>query len=201
LADLRTLARELSDDEWQTPSLCAGWTVKDVYCHLLFGRLVGPLSALRGVVSAKGNIDGYVDQRSRQFAAEMEVDEVIATFDQETSRWPEKGVAGLESNKAKLADNLVHELDIRWPIGKRRPMPAARLTAALTAACHTNMWKNFTRTKGLRFEATDLDWSHGDGPLVSGPAEHLMLAINGRPAGLEGLAGDGADEFRRRVAR
>jgi uncharacterized protein (TIGR03083 family) len=202
LADLRALAHELTESEWETPSLCAGWRVKDVYAHLLFGRLVGPLSALAGVVSHRGNIDSYVDERSRQISDEMEADELVATFDQETSRWPEHGIAGLESNKAKLADNLVHELDVRWPIGRRRDMPSARLGAALTASCKTNMWKNFKRIKDLRFEATDLDWSYGDGPVVTGPAENLMLAINGRAAGLDGLAGDGAgvEEFRRRVA-
>jgi uncharacterized protein (TIGR03083 family) len=199
LADLRALAHELSAGDWETPSLCEGWRVKDVYAHLLFGRLIGPFPALAGVIGAKGNVDGFVDQRTRRLSGEMEVDELVATFEQETSRWPERGVAGLESNKAKLADNLVHELDIRWAIGRRRQMPAARLAAALTAACKTNMWKNFKRIKDLRFEATDLDWVYGDGPVVSGPAENLMLAINGRAAGLDGLSGDGVDEFRSRL--
>ena len=38
-----------------------------------------------------------------------------------------------------------------------------------------------TRKADLRFEATDLEWSAGEGDLVSGPAEALMMALAGRP--------------------
>ena len=33
------------------------------------------------------------------------------------------------------------------------------------------------RAKGLSFVATDLDWSWGSGPTVTGPAEDLLLAL------------------------
>ncbi len=48
------------------------------------------------------------------------------------------------------------------------------------------------RTKELRFEATDLDWSAGDGALVVGPAEAILLAVTNRPVALGDLSGDGA---------
>ena len=47
----------------------------------------------------------------------------------------------------------------------------------------------------LRFEATDIDWSGGDGAVVTGPAEALLMAISGRPAALEDLSGDGLEEL------
>lgn len=54
---------------------------------------------------------------------------------------------------------------------------------------------------GLRLEATDLDWASGAGHIVAGTAEDLLLAVTGRPLGLEGLTGDGVATLRDRVAR
>ncbi|WP_405135926.1 hypothetical protein [Nocardia sp. NBC_01388] len=53
--------------------------------------------------------------------------------------------------------------------------------------------------KGLRWEATDADWSRGTGPVVRGPGEALVVAMAGRAAALDDLEGDGVPELRRRV--
>lgn len=34
------LGRELSDEQWETPSECPGWTVKDVYSHIIGTELM-----------------------------------------------------------------------------------------------------------------------------------------------------------------
>ena len=54
------------------------------------------------------------------------------------------------------------------------------------------------RVAGLRFEATDLDWARGTGPVVAGPAEALMLAITGRSVALTDLDGPGVPILRSR---
>jgi uncharacterized protein (TIGR03083 family) len=191
LASLRALADELEADDWSAPSLCTGWDVKTVYAHLLYGRLIGPLRMLAGVARHRGRIDRWDDATARRFAASLSLQELREQFARETSRWPERGVAGREPMTAKLADNTVHELDVRWAVGKRKDLPADRLAAALTCSCRTGLWGNTRRVAGLGFVATDLDWSWGAGPAVSGPAGSLLLAVNGRPAGLAGLAGEG----------
>ena len=43
--------------------------------------------------------------------------------------------------------------------------------------------------EGLRLEATDMDWSWGDGALVSGPAEAILMALNRRDVSAD-LTGD-----------
>ncbi len=58
-----------------------------------------------------------------------------------------------------------------------------------------------SRTKGLRLEATDLDWASGSGPVVRGSAGDLALAISGRLGALDDLRGDGVDVLRSRVKR
>ena len=51
------------------------------------------------------------------------------------------------------------------------------------------------RIDGLRLVATDLDWSWGSGPEVSGTAEAVLLAIFGRPT-YDELTGDGVARLR-----
>lgn len=34
--DLTALLRELTPQEWESPSLCAGWRVRDVVAHVLY---------------------------------------------------------------------------------------------------------------------------------------------------------------------
>jgi hypothetical protein len=47
------------------------------------------------------------------------------------------------------------------------------------------------RIGGLRLTTTDTGWSYGAGAEVSGPGLSMLLAMNGRPAGLGDLSGDG----------
>jgi hypothetical protein len=44
----------------------------------------------------------------------------------------------------------------------------------------------------------DTDWSAGSGPVVSGPAVSLVLAITGRTVALADLSGDGLAALRSR---
>ena len=46
--------------------------------------------------------------------------------------------------------------------------------------------------KGLRWSATDLDWSWGDGPEVTGAAETLIMVAGGRPDAKDEVTGEGA---------
>jgi hypothetical protein len=50
----------------------------------------------------------------------------------------------------------------------------------------------------LRLEATDVDWSTGEGSPVRGPCMALILAMVGRTAALAECDGDGVDALRSR---
>ena len=54
------------------------------------------------------------------------------------------------------------------------------------------------RVEGVTLQATDTDWSHGSGPLVSGPVMALVLATTGRTAALDQLTGPGVGVLRSR---
>ncbi|MBT2386244.1 maleylpyruvate isomerase family mycothiol-dependent enzyme, partial [Streptomyces sp. ISL-11] len=65
---LADLLDELADEEWEKPSLCAGWRVRDVAAHLALSR-TGPGVALTGLVRARGSVDRMVRDTARRYAA------------------------------------------------------------------------------------------------------------------------------------
>ena len=90
-----------------------------------------------------------------------------------------------------LVDGMIHHQDIRRPLGKPRHIPADRLRAALEFAQYAPVIRGFWHRRGLRLIATDVDWSAGSGPEVRGPGEAVLLAIAGRDAAVDELAGPG----------
>ena len=59
-AALLDLLRGLSDDEWHLPTVCEGWTVKDIAQHMLADD-VGNLSRRRDGYSLSADINGLDD--------------------------------------------------------------------------------------------------------------------------------------------
>ena len=90
-----------------------------------------------------------------------------------------------------LTDGVIHHQDIRRPLDRPRTIPAERLLVALDFSLRAPPLPSRTKVRGLRLTATDLDWTTGDGPEVSGPGEALLLAIAGRPAAFDDLEGPG----------
>jgi hypothetical protein len=101
-------------------------------------------------------------------------------------------VPGTTRNEA-LLDTLVHTQGIAIPLGRRHDMP---LEAARECAGH--VWRHgFSfyarrRLAGYRLEATDTDWTVGEGAAVRGPMWALLLLVTGRRAALDALTGEGA---------
>ncbi|MFE3546138.1 maleylpyruvate isomerase family mycothiol-dependent enzyme [Nocardia sp. NPDC059177] len=189
-AEMIELLRGLTDAQWDTESLCAGWRVREVVGHLLTDTL-GPPAYLRAAIQHRGNVDRINNALAASFAAQSTA-ELVDSFAHRAGRLSKY------SPRLMLADLLVHQQDIRRPLGLPRTIPADRLTAVLS---HPDPFAfPGRRTKGLRFVATDVDWSAGDGPEIRGPGEALALAMVGRAVVLDELTGDGVPELRRRSA-
>jgi uncharacterized protein (TIGR03083 family) len=117
-----------------------------------------------------------------------------------------RGVGRVVPASAMLVEVLVHGQDIRRPLGLQRQIPAERLQVLLPRAVSAASYVpgfGFTggrwRARGLRLSATDLDWTWGSGPDVSGAAEPILLAVLGRPAALADLSGAGVATLARRM--
>lgn len=188
---------ELSDDEWDAASLCAGWRVRDVVGHLVSILEVPLRSFLWGMVKAR-NFDRYADQMARQFGDRPPA-ELLAIYRAAADKRFAPPVVG---PIAPLTDVLVHTRDIERPLGLPAALGADALRTALDYTCggKARGFVPSARTAGLRFQATDLDWSIGSGELVRGPGDAILLAVTARRPALADLTGDGAATLAQRLA-
>jgi hypothetical protein len=76
----------------------------------------------------------------------------------------------------------------------------AGLLAALDTARTPPALRATARIRGLTLTATDLDRTTGEGPLVEGPGEALLMAIAGRHAVVDELARPGVTTLAERAA-
>ena len=76
-AALCDVLADLGEGEWRQPSLCAGWTVRDVAAHLTLQQL-GPAGVLAQVVKWRGSIDRTTAHVARVRAAARTTEQIIA---------------------------------------------------------------------------------------------------------------------------
>ncbi|KRQ29183.1 MULTISPECIES: maleylpyruvate isomerase family mycothiol-dependent enzyme [Mycobacteroides] len=189
--DLAALLHALAPQEWDSPSLCAGWRVRDVVAHVLYDGTSFP-RYLYEVVRVRGSADKlnqlYVDR-----AEGWSTDELLAAFESTIDR----SYSAKIQPKLVLADLLIHHQDIRRPLKRFRKVPADTLRTVLENPDPFIHSKR--RLKGLRWTATDVDWTYGDGPEIRGPGEAIVMAVGARPSALSELTGPGVDLLRPRL--
>ena len=201
LAAISEFAHQLSDEQWDHPSLCDGWRVRDVISHMCVGYTT-PLPAMVAKLARyRFDVPTASKDESIAFANGRGSAELLEVFDRIHRERIRKGISRFIKPQEGLVDHFVHHQDMRRPLGLPRPMPRDRLGAALDAAPSLAGFVGARRRgEGLRFVATDIDWSHGNGPEVRGTGEAILLALTGRPVALGELTGDGVEPFSSLVA-
>jgi uncharacterized protein (TIGR03083 family) len=196
--DFSAYLHTLEEPEWEQPSLCAGWRVRDVVGHILYGNELNlwtlPLTLARHGFSSDRS--GKVNSIAR--ADGRPAGQLLDDFDR---RDPWAGTCRVFPPRLVLLDRLVHHQDIRRALGHTRDIPEERVRAVLDQVPRTgSVFRGRQRAKGLHFEATDLDWRWGEGPLVQGPGEAILMAILGRRHAVADLDGDGLAALRSRTS-
>jgi uncharacterized protein (TIGR03083 family) len=195
--DLLCLLQELTEEQWEAPSLCAQWRVRDVATHIVsYDELSTPSlvgTFLRGRLSA-GRVNAVALERYRDLDPDAIMDLVSRNLR------PSGLPAGFRGGIA-LTDGTIHHQDIRRALNLARDIPAHRLVQALSFALGAPTLPAKKNAKGLRLVALDLDWTTGDGPEVNGPGEALLMAMTGRRDALDELGGPGLATLRHRLGR
>ncbi|WP_255486037.1 maleylpyruvate isomerase family mycothiol-dependent enzyme [Mycobacteroides sp. LB1] len=190
-ASLAEFLHTLSEDDWLTPSLCAGWRVRDVVAHASVDAI--SLGAYLGTALRNPSINRLNDALLER-TGHLSNQDLLRHFESAV----QPGAFGKMAPAALHTDAMVHHQDIRRPLGQPRTIPVDRLVFALD---HPDFGAHPKRyTKGLRFVADDVDWGKGDGPEVHGTGEALVLAMAGRPVVLSELEGDGVPILAGRMA-
>src|SRR5258706_3501673 len=95
---------------------------------------------------------------------------------------------------------MVQGEDVRRPNGAKGDHPPEHLaTLAELYKKSGAPLRGKKRVEGLRFEATDVDWSTGVGPEVRGPCMSLILGMVGRTGALDDCEGPGVETLRSRA--
>jgi uncharacterized protein (TIGR03083 family) len=184
----------LTPEQWQTPSLCPGWSVHDVLAHMVATAKETPARFFTGLIGSGFSFDRFTQRRIAAERAGGPAATLAAFRSVETSTAAPPG-----PTTSWLGEALVHAEDIRRPLGIRHeyPVDAARQVAAFYAGSNVLIGGK-RRVEGVTLQATDTDWSHGSGPLVSGPVMALLLTTTGRTAALDQLTGPGVAVLRSR---
>ena len=202
LDELIGLLSEIPDADWDRPSACDGFRVRDVAGHL---SLV--LQPFNGRIAAAfaGSFTRFMrlaGEWSVEYADTHSPAQLLDLLEQRRAA-PTKGFIGkIDPPQNMLADHATHLQDVRFGLERRAAPDPDRARFVLDAA--VRLWRPITwgsrqRAKGLKLVATDIGWSHGDGPEVTGPYDALLMALSGRPAGLPYLAGEGLPTLTQRV--
>jgi uncharacterized protein (TIGR03083 family) len=196
-AERKALAADLDgldDTGWNTASLARDWTVRDVVAHMtaatklsgpkFFGKLVGSGFKFESV-QAKGiasELGATPADTLTHFTAQID------------SHGRPPGPID-----TMLGETIVHSEDIRRPLGIAHTYPTDTLARLGTFFAKSNLIiHGKSRASGLTWRASDTDWTHGDGPLVTGAMLDLVMAITGRRAAYDTLSGDGVETLRGR---
>ncbi len=183
LADLLGSATKV---QWDTPSLCAGWRVREVVAHMTMAARYPEeafMAELRRCDFDFGRLSNEIAARDAQLPAS----ELTANLRSEVMQhWAPPG----GGYHGALNHVVIHGLDITVPLGLPRQSADEAIRVVLSGLTEGGGHAHFgTSIDGRSLAATDLDWSYGAGPVLRGPAGHLAVTLCGRtvpPSSLEG---------------
>ncbi len=188
---LADLLAELDDEQWERPSLCAQWRIRDVAAHVA----LTPQSPGLPAILAKAMRVGFDFDRVNHDLAVAHADrpsgELVDLLQDLADSRRRPAITTVDN---LFFDTLVHIQDVAITLQRAVAMPvdAARDGADRVWRMGWPFWAK-RRLRGLRLVATDTAWSAGEGAEVRGPAQALLLLLTGRTAAaLPYLDGPGA---------
>jgi uncharacterized protein (TIGR03083 family) len=187
----------LTAQQWDAPTLCERWRVRDVVAHVVGYDELSPTGLVRRF--AKGWL--LINKINELGVAEYSDVPVERLLELVRAHVQPAGLTAGFGGLIALTDGMVHQQDIRRALGLPRTIPADRLRTALDFARTAPLIRGAWRARGVRLVATDLDWAAGRGPAVHGPGEALLMAMAARPAALADLDGPGKPKLASHIRR
>jgi uncharacterized protein (TIGR03083 family) len=186
----------LDDAQWAQPSLCGRWVVEEVVAHLTAAASTGPLRWFASALGARFDFDLHNARRLAEHRGATPA-ETLERF----RRVVTSTTAPVGPTAAWLGEVVVHAQDIRRPLGLPRTPPVDTVAAVADFYARRDFAvRSRSAIDGLRLEATDGSFATGTGPLVSGTTLALTMAMAGREAYCDDLAGPGVSALRARCS-
>jgi uncharacterized protein (TIGR03083 family) len=184
----------LAPAQWDTPSLCGEWTVRDIVAHMSATASLNPATFFVNMAKAGFNFDRFANG---QIAKHRGPDPAATLNEFRGLRDSTSAPPGPKTSW--LGEVVVHGEDVRRPLGIRHTYAPEAVRQVIDFYQGSNMLiGSKKRIDGLALAATDDDWQHGQGERVEGPLLSLLLAMTGRGAACDDLAGPGVQILRGR---
>ncbi|GAA1499451.1 maleylpyruvate isomerase family mycothiol-dependent enzyme [Dactylosporangium maewongense] len=192
-SELAEVFGALTPAQWDAPSLCAGWRVREVVAHTTMPFRMGLGGFVWEMVRSGGRFNAMSDRVARRDAARMPAEALLRSLrDNIEHPWapPGGGATGA------LSHEIIHGLDSTVALGLDRRVPLDRLRLVLDAMRPRNVEYFGVDLSGVTLEATDLDWRFGGGGTpLRGLAQDLLLVVCGRRLPPGHLSGEPAARF------
>jgi uncharacterized protein (TIGR03083 family) len=182
----------LPESDWNAPSLCSGWRVREVVAHMTMPFRYPAPRFLGEMVRSRGNFARMADRVARRDARAPIGTLLDGWRTNENHPWKPPG-GGL---KGALTHDVVHGLDITIPLGIEHPVSEQALRVVLDhATTPLSLKHSGLDVTGIRFEADDLNWAFGDGKPLRGRARYLLMVLMDRRLPAELLCGPATARF------
>jgi uncharacterized protein (TIGR03083 family) len=186
----------LPDDSWDRESLCTGWPVRDVVGHMIATTYMTPAKFFGKLIANGFRFTRMSNRDIQAVSAGKSPKELVELFRSRVET--RSGPPG--PSMTMLGEVLIHGEDVFRALGRYRDHPAPHLVAVADFYKNNSVLINSRRhIAGLRLQATDTDWSTGDGPEVSGATIALIMAMTRRSAAYDDLTGEGVAVLRERT--
>jgi uncharacterized protein (TIGR03083 family) len=175
--ELATILAGLPPQSWDSPTLCAGWRVRELVAHITMPFRYRPARFAFEMTRSRGNFNRMADRCARRDAAAPPGQLTAALRANAGNPWKPPG----GGYQGALTHDVIHGLDITVALGLGRRVPRERLGIVLDGITGAKSVRFFgTDLAGIELRADDLDWSFGSGTPVSGSAQDLALVVCGR---------------------
>lgn len=178
----------LTPEQWRGESLCAGWTPAHVLAHQTMPFRISTEEFMAGLSRCGGDFTTFSDEVAAADSALSPADLVSSLRCNADTPWspPGGGLVGA------LSHDVIHGLDICWPLGLEYDIPSRALALVLDSLTSQGSQSLFGfPLAGITVTATDLDWSAGAGAELCGRARDLVPLLAGRRIPRERFGGAG----------
>lgn len=174
---LAGVLRGLPEAEWERPSLCAGWRIKEAVAHIeLPFRYSAPRFLLQ-LLRSRGRFDAMSDRLARRDAARYSAEELVDFLEANLAHpWRPPGGGQLGA----LSHDVIHGLDVTEALALPTVSPPDRIRTVLEAPRLVDAFK--VDLHGVRLTAIDTEYAVGDAGAATLPlpAKDVLLVVTGR---------------------
>jgi uncharacterized protein (TIGR03083 family) len=186
------LYSSLTEQDWDVPSLCAGWRAREMLAHTTMPFRYSLRRVAWEIAKARGSFDRMADRRARIDAQQLSSAQLWESLrDNIEHPWSPPGGGPLGA----LSHDVIHGLDVSTPLGLDHHASPDRVGLVLAGLRPKNIAFFGVDLDGVQLRATDIDWSYGSGEPLHGRAQDLLLLLCGRRVATGRLEGPAAPRF------